>query len=568
MSKVSFRWRGSCGLFVVLLFFGSVSIAHGQPDAGSIQKDLEQRQPIELPKVERFDPTPAEEESVVDDDVTILVRGFTFFGNTVITSEEMSQLLSPLVGKTLGFSELETSLGVILNEYNARDRVADVFLPEQDVTDGIVAVQVLEGVFGLVDLGEQNLTRIPATRLVGIVTRYQKVGELVALDRIDRAVLLADDLAGIRVSGALSKGEKESETDLVLSVTEESPVHFDFSVDNTGLLSTGEYRKTVGAEFRSLLGFGESVRVGALKTDGIQYKDIGIGLPLGYFGNRLDVSYSSMSYRLTSATYQDLDAYGSSTSLRITDTYALIRSSDRNLYLSATFNRKIFENNSLGSLSSDYEVSSKEFTLSGNLRDGLGRGGYTSASLTYIRGFVDLVNSPNFSSDATTTDTNGSYGKYELTLQRVQQLTDDLALRLNYTEQFARKNLDSSEKMYIGGSSTVRAYPSNEAGGAEGKLLQVSFESASQNATSRVFYDWGQVRVNRFNTYSGSEDPNVIKLVGVGIGQEFRFGNNWTFDFQASQRIGINPNSNDDGNDQDGTRHQMRYWATLRYDWN
>ena len=258
MSKGSSWIQGSVGLFVVLFFFGSISIAYGQPDAGSIQKDLEQRRSIELPKVERTDPAPVEQESVVDD-VTILVRGFTFFGNTVITSEEMSQLLSPLVGKTLGFSELETSLGVILNEYNARDRVADVFLPEQDVTDGIVAVQVLEGVFGLVDLGEQNLTRIPATRLVGIVTRYQKVGELVALDRIDRAVLLADDLAGIRVSAALSVGEKESETDLVLSVTEESPIHFDLSFDNTGLLSTGEYRKTVGTEFRSLLGFGESV---------------------------------------------------------------------------------------------------------------------------------------------------------------------------------------------------------------------------------------------------------------------------------------------------------------------
>jgi hemolysin activation/secretion protein len=567
MLKVGSLRRCASRFLVALLCLGITPLAHSQPDAGSIQKDLEQRRPIDLPNVDRIAPEPAEQETVVDE-ATVLVRGFTFLGNTVISSEEMSQLLSPLVGQTVGFSELQKSLDVIFNEYAARDRVADVFLPEQDVTDGIVTVQVLEGVFGGVVLGEQTLTRVPATRLVGIMTRNQKIGELVELDRIDRAVLLADDLAGIRVSGGLSRGEREAETNLVLSVFEEPPIHFDYSVDNTGLLSTGEYRKTAGVEFRSLLGFGESVRVGALNTDGIQYKDIGIGVPLGYFGNRLDVSYSSMSYRLTSETYRDLDAYGSSTSLRITDTYALIRSGDRNLYLSATFNRKIFENRSLGSLSSDYEVSSKEFAISGNLRDGLGRGGYSSGSLTYTRGFVDLANSPNFSSDATTTDTNGSYGKYELTLQRVQQLTDDLALRLNYTEQFARKNLDSSEKMYIGGSTSVRAYPSNEAGGAEGKLFQASFESTHENATSRLFYDWGQVRVNRFNTYSGSEDPNVIKLVGVGIGQEFRFGKTWTFDVQVSQRVGINPNPNDDGNDQDGTHHEMRYWATLRYDWN
>ena len=85
-------------------------------------------------------------------------------------------------------------------------------------------------------------------------------------------------------------------------------------------------------------------------------------------------------------------------------------------------------------------------------------------------GKVDLNGSPNITLDLNGSNTQGSYKRLHWGLSRNQFFTDTLSLNLDASGQAANRNLDSSEKFYLGGAAGIRADPLNEGGGAEGQL--------------------------------------------------------------------------------------------------
>ena len=56
---------------------------------------------------------------------------------------------------------------------------------------------------------------------------------------------------------------------------------------------------------------------------------------------------------------------------------------------------------------------------------------------------------------------------------RLQGVTDTLSLYAAFNGQVASKNLDNSEKMGLGGPAGVRAYPTGEAYGDQGYILNL-----------------------------------------------------------------------------------------------
>ena len=131
--------------------------------------------------------------------------------------------------------------------------------------------------------------------------------------------------------------------------------------------------------------------------------------------------------------------------------------------------------------------------------------------------------------------------------------------------QWASKNLDSSEKFTLGGSSGVRAYGSGEASGAHGRMANVELRwRIDPTLTIAGFYDMGTVRANVRNDYRGAPELNRYGLKGRGVAI------NWlafdVFNVRAvwAQRNGDNPNPNDvTGKDQDGSLVRDRIWLTI-----
>ena len=199
--------------------------------------------------------------------------------------------------------------------------------------------------------------------------------------------------------------------------------------------------------------------------------------------------------------------------------------------------------------------------LTGNLFDNFGGGGANSASLSIVDGILNLDGSPNRSADALTTRTAGNFTKVRFALSRQQAITDELSIYAAYSGQLAAKNLDSSEKFYIGGANGVRAYPSNEGGGSDAHMLNLELRQRLPYGFTMIgFFDYGRILVNHNNHFTGASAPNGYDLKGGGLSLVWQSDDGPTLKATWAHRIGANPNPTATGYDQDGSLVVDRFW--------
>ncbi|HUD88204.1 MAG TPA: ShlB/FhaC/HecB family hemolysin secretion/activation protein, partial [Xanthobacteraceae bacterium] len=222
---------------------------------------------------------------------------------------------------------------------------------------------------------------------------------------------------------------------------------------------------------------------------------------------------------------------------------------------------KRFDNSSGEITTTHYTIQTASASVYGNVFDNFGGGGANNASITLVQGIDDLAGSPNEAADALTTRDAGSFQKLRFSAARQQVITDRFSLYADFSGQAASKNLDSSEKFYLGGPDGVRAYPVNEGGGAEGLLLNLEArERLPANFNAVGFFDWGSVHVNKDNNIAGAALPNTddLKGVGVSLAWQAKFGLSLKATF--AHRLGSNPDPTSTGDDQDGSHIENRVW--------
>jgi hemolysin activation/secretion protein len=250
----------------------------------------------------------------------------------------------------------------------------------------------------------------------------------------------------------------------------------------------------------------------------------------------------------------------------------LVRSRSVNLSTTLGGEFKSYNNVSGGATASDYRNDTLSIGFSGNSFDGLGGGGYNAFSLVAVSGQLDLSRSPTQAADALTAQTAGSFDKLRYSLTRQQDLGSALAVWAALSGQWTSKNLDSSDKFYLGGSNGVRAYPSSEGGGALGQVVNLELRwSLPQGFGVVGFYDWGSVTANVQNSYTGAAQPNTYALEGAGLALAWRHRSGLSVRATYARRLGNNPNpittAMNHGYDQDGTLVLDRFWlsATLAF---
>jgi hemolysin activation/secretion protein len=332
-------------------------------------------------------------------------------------------------------------------------------------------------------------------------------------------------------------------------------------VDNTGARSTGSERANADMTLASPFGMGDQISASAIHTPGSDYLRLAYSAPVGGNGWRVGGSASQMQYTLVASEFDALDAKGSSGSNGLEASYPIVRSRLKNLYLNLNYDGKAFDNQSGGATTTRYKVDTFSIALNSNLFDTWGDGGANAASLRYVDGDVDLGGSPNWAADAATTQANGHFSKLAWSLSRQQALSPGLSLFGQWSGQTASKNLDSSERFYLGGANGVRAYPSNEGGGSEGQLLTLELRWQLPSGFAITgFYDYGQVMVNRDHGFAGAAKINDICLKGAGLALAWVNPAGVNLKMVWAQRDGDNPNPTAAGNDQDGTHIQDRVW--------
>ena len=519
------------------------------------------------------------------------VRRFTLRGYAELSEADLQAALQPWLGRTVGLRDLRQAATALEQLYRTRGWLAKVTLPSQDVTEGTVILTIVEAKRGRIQLTQSGTPKPgsanAAERVQSLLEGSLPEGQALNLNAYERALLIANDLPGGTSRGSLQAGETEGSTDLLVQQSTDSrPPQIDISADNSGSRSTGAVRLNANVNFDAPWGYGEQITLAASKTQGSAYLRGAASWPITFpgFGTvsrwngwRMGINASLLDYRVLDDmnTSTGLAPEGSSQTIGAELQYPIVRNAMANWQLNFGLEDKQLrnqdDNTTLRVLEIASTANSRAVTagISGNQFDTLYGGGSNQASVVLTLGKTNLDGSPAafVSNNLQTADTQGDFQKLRYSLARTQVLTAAGSLHASLNGQWASKNLDPSEKIYLGGMSGVRAYPSGEAGGSSGQIISLELRQ-QLNAQWQViaFYDYGQVAQYQNNQKADGSAAlvanNNIALSGAGLSLGWRSNQGVQLKATWAQRLGSNPLATPNGNDTDGSLHTNRFWLT------
>lgn len=377
------------------------------------------------------------------------VDDFRLVGAKRFPEAELKALLSELKGRKISLVELNKGTDLINKYY--RDHAlpfVQVFIPPQDVTEGIVEIRIVEGRVGKVDTKIESNSRVKPA-ISSWLTKPFPVGSAIDYGVLTRNILLLNDLPGVQAKVDLGPGASIGDVGLLLNVSDRGPLtNFSLDVDNHGVRSIGADRVGGTMRLNNLSGMGDQL-VGRLQHssgNGVNTGQISYQRPLGYNGLKLGAQVSKTSYE-TGASVPGLE--GNGVTWNVNTSYPLVRSRGANLNLNGAFEYRDITDKLFGT-SFDKSLNILMFGVDGDVTDTWRGGGVTSYAINFNLGEVGN-NSPGA--------VHGGYNKLSWDIQRRQFLNEKQSLLGKIRGQMPSKNLDGSEQLSLGGPNGVRGYP-------------------------------------------------------------------------------------------------------------
>nr|PZN01036.1 MAG: hypothetical protein DIU74_10670 [Pseudomonadota bacterium] len=280
----------------------------------------------------------------------------------------------------------------------------------------------------------------------------------------------------------------------------------------------------------------------------------GYAVPLGTSGLRGDIGIAQSAYDL-GEEFAALGATGTARVFSVGLSYPILRSNRANLVIAARYQYKdLVDEYERLDVRNEKSSHSVPVALQFDVRDQLFGGGITYGSLTWTVGELSL-DTPGLRAQDVNAKTEGGFGKWNLEVARIQALPGGFSLYGRVFAQWANGNLDSSERMILGGANGVRAYPQGEGSGDEGVLGQVELRYQAGAFKPYAFWDAGRVRINDNPWVPGT---NHRSLAGGGVGVRFQQGP-WLVDAAAAWR-------HHGGRAQsDSRQNHPQIWAKVQY---
>lgn len=547
--------------------------AWSAPDAGSVLQQLESRpgQTLLVPQLKTpVVPTPpaADEGGPV-----VHVNAFRIEGHTLLSKGQLDEALKGFTNRDLSLTQLQEAAWVILQTYRQAGWLVNAFVPQQEIAQGVVTLRVVEAQLGQVHIEFPQGLSLPSEHITAMAQAQLLSGEPVNLRQVDRLRMLLDDMPGVVASASFAPGTEPNSTDVNIVLGSDKAVDANVSFDNFGAISTGTNRVSASLWVNNPAGLGDALQMQAVHTDGSRYGRLAYTVPMGLHGWRAGLHASDMRYNLV-GSFAALQASGAAQTWGSDFSAPLIRQPEHNLSWLLTTDHKTFDNQALANTQStqasqvsNYHLDVVRTSLTGNWFDQYLSPAQNTASLQASYGRVDLTHSPNAGADANAARTDGAFRKLNLNYNREQGLSNQLTWYLQAAAQWADRNLDSSEKLYLGGVFGVRAYPSNEAGGTSGSTVTTGLKHRIDPAfTLNGFVDWGRIQVYRDNLNAAGTaltSTNNQTLQGVGLSLNWRDTEGRELTATWSRRMGHNPAANPTtGADSDGTRTLNRLWLS------
>lgn len=503
---------------------GAIPSPANAPTPGAVQDTLPQRPApsVSTPPQVIFYDDPVELE-IQAGAKRFLVSGFNFVGNTAVEAAVLHRITERFLDLQLTLAELDQAAASITAYYRNRGyTVARAFVPAQQIVDGLVTIQIIEGRLENVTFDGQNWYREQLLQSYVDGFTVGEDGELVTDASLERRMLLLNDLPGVRARATLIPGERFGTTSIDIDVTEKLfSAYLGFT--NSGTEETGEHRIDAGVELNNPFRMGDVLSLRSIEsTDNLfRYHRVGYGIPIGSDGLKLAVSALEIDYKLGGA-FKALDISGKVKGHDVTLSYPFVRTRSKNL-IGALQYRK---------------TSTKQYVF--DLPYAENSLPVTTASLYYNKidddssaTAVNIAYSTNFWYHGADSRQEKVSSKLDADLTYLTGATRNWDFFFRSYGVYSSAALPDTEKFSLGGVDSVRGYPSSQLRGDKGYLITMEMRRqwriAAVPGYVSAFLDFGGANNKGFKGYD--------RLASAGVGLVFFAGHYGRFKLEYAKPI-------------------------------
>jgi hemolysin activation/secretion protein len=514
--------------------FPTIVTAQQIPDAGAVQRETRNLEPTMpgakgLPVVRSAD----EAKRAGTDTTEFAVSGFKIIGNTAVPTATLMALL-PAAGRRYTLGELQDTAAAITVFYRANGFfLARAYVPAQELVGGVVTIAVAEG--ALSQVVNRSALAFPASAILQSVP----TGAAIRQTSIERALLLLTDMPGSQVAGTLSPGASAGSSDLAVDVTFPRKLRGLVSADNYGGYFIGPARLTIGADVYNLSGVGDalSARITGSERGGLLSGNLRYERVVAASGLKASVEAARAEYTL-GGDFRALDARGSATSIDAGLDYPLRRALASSMTIGAHVLHKALVDK-IGNAGPNTDKSANLMMLNAS-GDSRGLDVAVAWNVALSGGRLSIDSESARVADAAALGTAGNfaklYGGARINLRGPERTAFTFAGQI----QYASGNLDSSEKMALGGPAGVRAYPVGEASSDRAVLVSAEIRRplafAAVNASLFGFVDAARGQQNA-DPLAGSRD-NMRHLAGLGAGLDISYRDSLVIRLMLARAVG------------------------------
>lgn len=531
---------GVACLAVSLLLLGAIAFAH-PAIAQTVPTQAEPRQPEEQPQPPGQTPSALSVPQLQlpgqappgADQMRFTLSGIAVDGATVYSPEFLQAFYRDKMGQEASLNDIYDIAAAIETKY--RDDgyfLSRVFVPVQQIKDGQVRLQVIEGYVSEVkvsgDVGpvreliESYVNKIPESRPARLVD-------------VERYLLLANDVPGITAQGVLQGGAAaDGATKMVVNVERDWFSGY-AKVDNRDSHFVGPWRIIAAPGFNSFTRFGERVQAtGALAIDEFERGFAGLSAEARVGSEGLKIG-GTFSYELTEpGRFPNVLIPGRSFDVE-TDTlrfgfnasYPVIRSRATNLWVKGGFD---FANIDLDTDAFGPQVRDDMRVLWAGIQVDH-RDDWGGANLLQVRlrqGLGILGNTDGKDALPSRADADENFTSLQFSAARRQSITDELDLYLAGKAQFSFEPLLADEECSVGGETFGRGYDPGEI--ADDQCLAGTVElqyhpewrPAFLKDYVQAYQLYGFYDVGRVWPENGDfGDGNALQSAGIGLRTQF-----------------------------------------------
>jgi hemolysin activation/secretion protein len=483
-------------------------------------------------------------EEQVEESTQFDVKEIAIVGNTRFTTAELAVYTKPLEGRKIGLGELRKAVDAITQLYLSKGYVSSrAFLGNQEVTDGKVTIQILEGSIELPIQVEGNV-RLPAS----YITDRLSVETPLRGDKLEEQLrLLQIDPALTSVEASLSPGTGPGKSLLTVRVKEAKAAYFGITSDNYSAPVVGSERYGIYGGLRSSLIPGDDFYASYNRTTsgGSNALDFLYKAPVNKNNGTVQLRIAPSWYKITDKEIGSIfDITGKSALYELTYRQPIVRNFRNEVALSLGFaiqdgstnvgNLPLFDSNSKARVlkfGQDFVARDPQGVWAGQSSFNLG---------------LDIFNATK--NDSPLAD--GKFFSWTGQLQRVQRFNADNVTIAQLSAQLSGDALLPSQQFIIGGGQSVRGYRQNARFGDSGlrfslehRLVVARNSKGASVAQIAPFFDMGTVS-NVSKNPTATPNQNFLAGAGLGLILQPAPGFNLRFDYAVPFRKVDEKNNN------------------------